>query len=31
MHGIKPGWQAVEDDGNLSSRLFFSRQECLGR
>jgi hypothetical protein len=29
MRGIKPGWYAMEDDGNLSSGPFSSRQECL--
>jgi hypothetical protein len=31
MRGIKPGWYAVEDDGNLSSGPFSSREECLNR
>jgi hypothetical protein len=31
MRGIKPGWYAMEDDGNLSSGPFSSRQECLSR
>jgi hypothetical protein len=31
MRGIKPGWCAIEDDGNLSSGPFFSRQECVKR
>ena len=29
MRGIKPGWYAIEDDGNLSSGLFHSRQKCV--
>jgi hypothetical protein len=31
MRGIKHGWYAVEDDGNLSSGPFFSREECINR
>ena len=31
MRGIKPGWYAIEDDGNLSSGLFHSRQKCVRR
>ena len=31
MRGIKPGWYAIEDDGNLSSGLFHSRQKCVKR
>ena len=31
MRGIKPGWYAIEDDGNLSSGPFFSHEECLSR
>ncbi|MGB6284769.1 MAG: hypothetical protein WBG18_10190 [Xanthobacteraceae bacterium] len=31
MRGIKPGWYAVEDDGNLSSGPFFSLEECVKR
>jgi hypothetical protein len=31
MRGIKPGWYAMEADGNLSSGPFSSRQECLSR
>jgi hypothetical protein len=29
MRGIKHGWYAVEDDGNLSSGPFSSREECI--
>jgi hypothetical protein len=29
MRGIKPGWYAIEDDGNLSSGPFSSREECV--
>ena len=29
MCGIKPGWNAIEDDGNLSPGLFHSRQKCV--
>jgi hypothetical protein len=31
MRGIRPGWYAIEDDGNISSGLFSSRQECVKR
>jgi hypothetical protein len=31
MRGIKDGWYAVEDDGNLSSGPFSSREECINR
>jgi hypothetical protein len=31
MRGIKPGWYAIEDDGNISSGPFSSRQECIKR
>jgi hypothetical protein len=31
MRGIKPGWYAVEDDGNLSSGPFSSVEECVKR
>jgi len=29
MRGIKHGWYAIEDDGNLSSGPFLSFEECL--
>ena len=29
MRGIKHGWYAVENDGNLSSGPFSSREECI--
>jgi hypothetical protein len=29
MRGIKPGWYAVEDDGNLCSGPFSSRAQCV--
>jgi len=29
MRGIKDGWYAVEDDGNVSSGPFFNREECI--
>ena len=29
--GIKPGWYAIEDDGNLSFGPFLSREECVKR
>ena len=29
MRGIKFGWYAIEDDGNLSSGPFPSFEECL--
>jgi len=29
--GIKSGWYAIEDDGNLSSGPFSSREECVKR
>jgi hypothetical protein len=29
MRGIKPGWYAVEDDGNISSGPFVNRQDCV--
>jgi hypothetical protein len=31
MRGIKHGWYAVEDNGNLSSGPFSSREECIKR
>jgi hypothetical protein len=31
MRGIKPGWYAIEDDGDLSSGPFSSHEECLSR
>jgi hypothetical protein len=31
MRGIKPGWYTIEDDGNLSSGPFSSREECMKR
>jgi hypothetical protein len=31
MRGIKPGWYAIEDDGDISSGPFASRQECVTR
>jgi hypothetical protein len=31
MRGIKPGWYAIEDDGDLSSGPFCSHEECLSR
>jgi len=29
MRGIKPGWYAAEDHGNLSSGPFSSLEECV--
>jgi hypothetical protein len=29
MRGIKPGWYAIENDGNLSSGPFSNREECI--
>lgn len=29
--GIKPGWYAIEDDGNLTSGPFPSLEECITR
>ena len=31
MRGIKPGWYAIEDDGDLSSGPFSSLEECVKR
>ena len=31
MRGIKPGWYAIEHDGNLSSGPFSSQEKCLSR
>jgi hypothetical protein len=31
MRAIKPGWYAIDDDGDLSSGPFSSRAECLSR
>jgi hypothetical protein len=31
MRGIKPGWYGIENDGNLSSGPFSSREECIRR
>ena len=31
MRGIKHGWYAMEDDGDLSSGPFSSHEECLNR
>jgi hypothetical protein len=31
MRGIKPGWYAIEDDGNISSGPFASCEECVKR
>ena len=31
MRGIKPGWYAIEHDGNLSSGPFLSQEECFRR
>jgi hypothetical protein len=31
MRGIKPGWYAIEIDGNLSSGPFSSPEECVRR
>jgi hypothetical protein len=31
MRGIKAGWYAIEDDGNLSCGPFSNRQECVKR
>jgi hypothetical protein len=31
MRGIKQGWYAIEDDGDLSSGPFSSMEECVMR
>jgi hypothetical protein len=31
MRGIKRGWYAMEDSGDLSSGPFSSHEECLSR
>ena len=31
MRGIKSGWYAMDDDGNLSSGPFSSLEECVTR
>jgi hypothetical protein len=31
MRGIKPGWYAIDDDGNLALGPFSSRDQCLTR
>jgi hypothetical protein len=31
MRGIKCGWYAMDDDGNLSSGPFSSLEECIER
>jgi hypothetical protein len=31
MRGIKSGWYAIEDDGNLTSGPFSSIEECVKR
>ena len=31
MRGIKSGWYAIDDDGNLSSGPFSSYEQCLIR
>jgi hypothetical protein len=31
MRALKPGWYAMDDDGQLSSGPFSSRAECLSR
>jgi hypothetical protein len=31
MRGIKPGWYAMDEDGNLGSGPFSSHEECLFR
>ncbi len=31
MRGIKSGWYAIDDDGNLTSGPFSSIEECVKR
>ena len=31
IRGIKPGWYAMDDDGNLVSGPFSSREKCVER
>jgi hypothetical protein len=31
MRGIKPGWYAMDKNGNLCARPFSSHEECLSR
>jgi hypothetical protein len=31
IRGIKPGWYAIENDGNLSSGPFSTLEECVKR
>lgn len=31
MRGIKPGWYAIDDDGNISSGPFSSYEQCVIR
>jgi hypothetical protein len=31
MRGIKCGWYAIEDDGDLSSGPFSNREKCMRR
>jgi hypothetical protein len=31
MRGIKPGWYAIEGDGNVSCGPFSSLEECVAR
>jgi hypothetical protein len=31
VRGIRSGWYAVDDDGNLSSGPFANRAECVRR
>jgi len=30
VRGIKPGWYAMDDSGNLSTGPFSNKAECLG-